>query len=209
MGEHATALQLDTLAAGLPLDAAVPAHIAGCAACQAKLDAVKAERAAVERSPQFEATLKKLQPPAEPAPRRRPLGLALAIAAVLLLLVVGGRFLFPRDDGTILKGGPTVELLKDGAPVTQAKVGDRLTLAVGAAGASTVAVYARDRKGRVDVLIRPQPVEPGTRVPVGNVLEVTAGSIDVFACFGPTRQDVAAMKTQLDFCAKTRLEVVP
>lgn len=206
MSDHASALQLDTLAAGLPLDAAVPAHVAGCAACQAKLEALKAERAAVMRAPQFAATLGRLQP--APSSQRRPWGLVLAFAAMALLLVLGGRFLVPSDDGTLLKGAATVELLKDGAPVTQAKIGDKLTLAVGAAGAPTVAVFTKDGKGQVDVLLPPTPVGKGTRVPVGQVLEVTDGALTVFACFGADLNP-DALKAKLDGCAQTRLEVVP
>ena len=213
MGEHATALQLDTLAAGLPIDAAVPAHVAGCPACQAKLEAVKSERAAVLRSPQFDVTLNRLQPTAPP--QRRPWGAVLGTAAVLLLLVLGGRFLFPSD-GTILKGAATVELLKDGTPVTQAKVGDRLTLAVGGSGAPAVAVFTRDAKGAVEVLVPWAPLGPGARVPVGSALEVTPGSLTVVACFGKPPIDAEALKGQLagdakpaDGCVTTQLEVLP
>lgn len=224
MADHVSSLQLDTLAAGLPVDAAVPAHVQSCAECQAKLDAAKAARAAVLRSPQFEATLAKLQPaPVQQRPRW--LAPVLAFAAALLVLVIGSRFVRPADD-TLLKGAQTVELLRDGAPVTQAKVGEKLTLAVGAGGQSAVAVFTLDGKGEVEVLLPSTPVAKGARVPVGNQLEVTAGSLAVFACFGADPLKTDALRAEVfaravdakanpldakppDGCAKARLEVLP
>ena len=234
MAEHVSALALDSLAGGLPVEPSTSTHVAGCAVCSAKLEALKAERAALILTPQFSALMTKLAavgpsiaaPAAAPAkkfPRWAPV--LLALAAALLLLV--GPQLFPRDDGTILKGAQTVELLdSNGKAVTSAHLGDRLALAVGGAGAGGVVVFGIDDRGDVVVLVTPMAIPRGARVPTGKIFEVTPGSFTVVACFGTHPVPVDALKSQLfrrgsqkeksprdvvppDGCAKTTLEVLP
>lgn len=222
MADHLSALTLDTLAAGLPVDATHSAHLASCPACQARLDAVKAERAQVMKLPAFEAVRGQLAP----APRELPRWLVPVIAfAAVVLAIVGSQFL--EGDKTILKGGASVELLRDArTPVTEARVGDRLTLAVGADGKGAVVAYSLTAAGKLELLLPSTEVGTGTRVPVGNAFEVTAGSIAVFACFGQHPMDNSAVfdsifqsmlrssKAPLETaapadCAKTKLEVLP
>lgn len=222
MGEHASALTLDSLAADLPVDLPTSSHVATCGVCRAKLEELKTERAALMQTPRFNALLEKLQPPVQKKtmPRWAPVVLALAAA---LLLIVGTRFL-PADDGTLLKGQQTIELLKDGAsPVTRARVGDKLSLAVGGAGQKAVAAFAVDEKGEVALLLPSTPIAAGARVTVGSVLEVTPGSLVVFGCFGDHPLPVDTLraeifsrlgKTPLEAaappgCVKTKLEVLP
>lgn len=69
MGEHASALALDSLAAELPVDLPTSSHVATCGVCRAKLEALKAERAALIQTPAFNALLGQLQPA---PPERRP-----------------------------------------------------------------------------------------------------------------------------------------
>ena len=227
MAEHLSPLALDTLAAGLTVEPAASSHLAGCAECRVRLEALKAERAALLQAPRFKALLTQLEPKAA-APRTLPRWAPVLIAlAAALLVVVGTRFL-PRDDGTTLKGQQTVELLKDGqTPVTQAHVGDKLTIAVGGAGQRAVAAFTVDDRGEVLELLPSTPIAAGAQVPVGKVFEVTpGGALAVFACFGDHPLPVASLrseifryamrpkKTPLDAepppgCAKTRLEVLP
>ncbi len=226
MAEHLSALALDTLAADLPVDLPASSHVATCGSCRAKLDALKAERAATMEGPRFKALLTKLEPQAA-APRPRWVPVLLAIAAALLVLA-GSRFLFPKQDDTILKGRQTIELLKNGdTPVTQAHVGDKLSIAVGGAGKHAVAAFTVAETGEVLELLPSTPIAAGARVQVGKTFEVTPGGrLAVFACFGDHplamdalkaelfKQALRPKKTPLDAlppegCAKTSLEVLP
>ncbi len=205
MGEHLSALALDTLAADLPSDLPTSGHLASCAACRAKLDALKTERAAFMQRPEFNARLAAIGKPGATAPRMNgALGALLAIAAAAVFVF----FLFQRTEDVILKGSPTVELLDaSGAPVTRAHVGDRLTLAVGGARKNSVAVFAVDDAGKVATLVAQTPLAAGARVPIGSAFEVTSGSMVVYACFGSAVPETA-IATSPD-CAKTKLEVLP
>lgn len=208
MTEHLSSLQLDELAAGL---APEPPHLADCAECRARLDALRAARAAFAQHPDAARVLWRLTdaPAPIPLPRRRLMPLvaagALALAAGLVLILQQ-----PFDDETPrLKGAPTVELLDEtGAPVTRAKVGQSLTLAVGGAGAQYAAVFAEE-PGGARTLLWPQagatlaPLEPGARVRLRQ-LEVTPGAVTVRARFGetPAALDAAGLVE-----ATVRLEV--
>jgi hypothetical protein len=227
MADHLSALTLDTLAAGLAVDLASSSHLAACADCRAKLDALKSERSALMQEPRFSALRDTLQPTApvkKGLPRWAPFALAIAAA---LLVVAGTRFL-PTSDGTILKGQQTIELLKDGTtPVTQAHVGEKLSIAVGGAGERAVAAFTLDDRGEVVVLLPSTPIAPGARVPVGNPFEVTPGeAVSIYACFGDHPLKVEALRSELFAqglrekktprdapppanCAKTQLEVLP
>lgn len=215
MGEHLSALALDTLAAELPVDLPTSGHVATCAACRSKLEALKAERAAVMQAPRFKTLLAQLEPAAPPRrtlPRWAPVLLAMAAA---LLVIVGTRLL-PKEDDTILKGHQTVELLKGDGPVVTARVGDRLELAVGGAGKKDVAVFAVDEKKEVSVLVASRPLAAGPRVRL-SLLEVTAGSLTVFACFSDHPLPMDSLRAEIlasaasppEGCVTTKLEVLP
>lgn len=185
MSEHLSALQLDEIAAGLSQP---PAHVASCEACAKKLDALRAQNAAFMERPQAKAQVAKLTE----APRRSLLriaaGIALPLAAGLAIW-----FAMPANDGTRIKGAPTVMLLDaNGKAVTSAKPGDKLTLAVGSGGATQVKVSADDGHGRRDVLFE-GPIAGGARVPLME-LEVTPGDVTVTAEF----EGGATAKVELD-----------
>ena len=230
MVDHLSPLVFDTVAAGLPYADTARVHLESCDTCRSRLGAVKIERASTMMSARFASGLQRVAPPPV---RRMPrwttpvVGLALAAS---LVAIVGYRFSTPASDGTLLKGAVSVELLKDGTtPVTQARVGDKLVLAVGGAGYSQVAVFAVSEKGEASVLFGWAPVAAGARVPVGKGFEVTPGSSAVFACFDNQPEAVDATLARFTLstrdsrpgldtpppklphgtCAKTRLEVVP
>jgi membrane protein implicated in regulation of membrane protease activity len=226
MADHLSPLALDTLAAGLPVDLPASSHVASCGLCRLKLDALKAERAATMEEPRFKALLTMLEPQAATSsPRWVPVLFAIAAG---LLVVAGSRFLIAKPDDTILKGQQTIELLKNGdTPVTQAHVGDKLSIAVGGAGQRAVAAFTLAETGEVLELLPSTPIAPGARVQVGKTFEVTPGGpLAVFACFGDHplsmdalkfelfKQAMRPKKTPLDAlppagCAKTSLEVLP
>lgn len=175
MSEHLSPLQLDELAAGL---APAPPHLAECPACTDRLAKLQAQNAAFLARPEAKAQLEGLAP----APPRRSVVRWLALAAPL----AAGLALFlawpeqPREDR--LKGSPTVVLLDEqGVVVTRAKVGQKLTLAVGGAGFPRVLVYAVDAQGARTQLYAGE-LAAGARVPLMQ-LEVTPGTVDVFAEF--------------------------
>jgi hypothetical protein len=197
VNDHLTAFALDALVAGEPNEVAT-AHVADCAACRARLDAHKLMARQVSSMPQFEQTFSALDfsPPAastRPPRRRWPAVLAVAVplAAVLVFLIASPR----RDDGTRLKGTPTLEVLLDDQPVTRARPGDTIGLAVGGAGSSHGLVLAIDEAGAVSRLW-PQadvaaPIAAGARVPLSPTFDVTPGSLVLLAVFTDAPQPVA------------------
>lgn len=236
MTDHLSALVFDTVAAGLPFADTARVHLESCDQCRTKLEAVKNERASTLMSARFAAGLQRITPPPvrrAPAWAKPVIGLALAAS---LVLIVGYRFLSGVSGLTLLKGIPTVELLKDGAtPITQAHVGDKVALAVGGAGYAQVAVVAISAQGAPSVLSPWAPVAGGARILVGKGFEVTPGSIAVFACFDdhpiPLESMVELVMLSVaqtmnlqeplspleapgpavphGVCAKTRLDVIP
>lgn len=184
MSEHLSALQLDEIAAGL---AAAPEHLTGCAPCTQRLEALQAQHAAFLARPEAKRQLERLAP----APTRRSVVRWLAVAAPLaaglaLLLAWPGEQ--PSDR---IKGAPTVMLLDEqGTPVTRARVGQTLTLAVGSAGFTKVRVFAIDAAGAREDLFA-GPVAAGARVPLRQ-LEVTPGNVSVVAEFEDGRKAASA-----------------
>ncbi len=211
MGEHLSALALDALAAELPVDLPTSSHVATCAVCRTRLEALKAERAALMQGPAVHALFEKLALPMaqkKTLPRWAPVLFALAAG---LWVLVGTRFL-PKHNQTLLKGQPTVELLSGNTSVSSAHVGDKLWLAVGGAGHSAVGVFTVDDQAEVSQLLASTKIGSGARVPVGKGFEVTAGSLAVIACFGehPLAMDVlrAELSSRVARAGKTPLEVL-
>jgi hypothetical protein len=196
MGEHLSALALDEVAAGT-VNPQADAHLRECGECRRRLDAVTSSSSAISAMPAFEARLRDLEstlPAAPPSRWRRVALVAVPLAAALVLLVVLGR----PDDGTRLKGAPTVELLLDGQPVSQAREGTRLDLAVGGAGATHAVILGVEASGAV-VLLWPEgdgaaAIEPGARTLVGKRFVVTSGDLLVVAFFSTTAQPIAPIR---------------
>ncbi len=191
MAEHLSALVLDELAAGLPVAPADARHAKECAPCAQRLDALHTERAQIAASPRFEEAFTAAVARGKVVPLRRR---ALAVAAPLLALAAAAAVFVlrpparPLSDGDRLKGGPSVELLSQaGAPVTSARVGDTLTLAVGSAGFAHALVLAVDARGELTVLwpagLESEPLPPGARVRLGAGFQVTPGDVEVLALF--------------------------
>lgn len=175
MSEHLSALQLDEVAAGL---GEVPAHLASCAQCAARLSALKAENAAFLARPQAKKQLEAFAPPPAQS-RRTSLTIILVATAASLAMLFGLPRVRPEDR---IKGAPSVVLLDAaGNSVTHAPPGSRLTLAVGAAGFQTVDVFAVDAEGKQEPLYSGN-VAAGARVPLAQV-EVTPGDVTVTAVF--------------------------
>lgn len=206
MSDHLSALVLDEVAAGL---VPAPPHLADCATCRERLATVQASRAAFAQHPEAARVLGRLTA-ATPAPavsRRRfvPfLAAGLAAAAGLLLLV---QYPSDADDGTRLKGAARVELLDErGVSVTRAAVGQRLTLAVGSAGATHAVVFAEGADGSRTQLwpetgAALAPLPGGARVPLLK-LDVTPGAVTVIARFAD-----AAVATDAPGLVEARLRL--
>lgn len=240
MSEHLSALVLDEVAAGLAPPAEAQTHLASCDDCRAKLETLKASREAVAASAKSKAVLQHLLTRTEaPAPKKglrlvHVAAIALPLAAVLALLVFNP--IRPAEDSRF-KGAASVELLDaQGTPVTRAKVGDTLTLAVGGAGYRYAAVVAVDGQGLSTLWPKDgttlAPLEPGARVRLSS-FTVTPGNVRLVAYFSskelplgkvtlPLLNVVAkramAHQPPLDFelppspaegVAQVRLEVIP
>jgi hypothetical protein len=152
--EHPSFLALDGLRLGVP-DAALDAHLAGCARCRGYVQALG-------EAPAPPAWLEGVPAPATRAPRRPWMALSLAFAAAAVLVVALPRAWRPPDAGVREKGAPVLAVhLKRGAAVfvwdgrTPLREGDRVRLEVhgaayrfvsvataGAAGAGPAVMYA-------------------------------------------------------------------
>lgn len=125
--EHLSALELDEQATGAP----VSAHLASCPECTAKVEARKAEAAAFVLRPDSKAMANAIvERHAKPETTRIPkLVLVLGPLAAALLVF----FAWPRPEQPTdrIKGTAAVFLLDEtGTPVTTAKPGQELVLAV-------------------------------------------------------------------------------
>lgn len=190
MGEHASALVLDTLAAGLPTPAAVKAHVDGCRECTHRLDALRTKAAKVLNEPEARRRLGLLhnQLAREPSPSRWAWPVKLVAVAVPLLVVVLVLVTQPFDGGTSrVKGQAVLEVMLDGGAVSSASVGSRVTLTAGGGGAAFGAVFSVDSNGEVDIVWPPKGdisgrLEGGAREPLAQ-FEVTPGSFTLHAFF--------------------------
>lgn len=173
MSEHLSSLVLDEIAAGL---APTPEHVASCEQCAAALTNLRAQNAAFLARPEAKAQQARLVPS-----RRSMLWAVPALAAGVALFVF-----WPNESTNRIKGAPTVVLLDTaGNEVTRANSGQRLTLAVGGAGAASVTISAVDVNGKREQLFA-GAIAPGARVPVME-LEVTPGDVTVIADFDDGR----------------------
>lgn len=191
MAEHLSRLELDEWLAGLDPSGRMGAHVASCAVCGQQAEGMRQAREESLRAPRAATVFAKLEAKrARPARARwswswgGPLVAALAVGLALIIHVPRG-----TEDGVRLKGSVALSLLsEDGAAVTSAKPGERVTLAVGTGPYRNVLVLAVDEAGAVEVLW-PQggqtsgTVEPGAQVALSPALEVTPGSVAVQAFF--------------------------
>ncbi len=198
MAEHLSSLELDIAVTGA-LDGARRTHLDGCADCRQRLERERTATEAVKALPGHDATLSRLaqktQPQAKVLPfrGRAPLlvAAALAVAAAVVLLVAP-----PKDEENRIKGAASVELIGAGdTPVTSAKVGDAVQLAVGAAGESYALVLSVDEHGTIEPLwpagaAQSGPAPKGARA-VLQSMEVTAGNVTLVAVFSPQPVELA------------------
>lgn len=179
MSEHLSSLQLDEVAAGL---APAPEHLTGCAECAAKLSALKTQNAAFLALPRAQAQLKSM---AIEKPQRRAMLWLVPLAAAIAI----GVFVQRDDASERLKGRASIVLLDSkNEPVTEASVGQKLTLAVGGAGAKSVKVVEVE----TGETIFSGAIAQGARVPLMQ-LEVTPGDVTLRAEF----DDGAAAQVRL------------
>lgn len=206
MTEHLSNLELDELAAGLESAPGRSAHAEQCEDCRRRLAGRRTQSESLMASVEARRVLSGLRgpdareaPEARPAPKARRWlwGAPLVPVAVALAVV-----LWPEPPAPVrLKGAPTVALLdSSGRAVTQARVGERVRLAVGGAGLSRVVVLAVDERGEP---ARLWPLEAGeaAELPAGASVrlpadyEVTEGSsLSVLACFAARPFPVAAFE---------------
>ncbi|MCY1033010.1 hypothetical protein OV207_16180 [Corallococcus sp. BB11-1] len=192
MAEHLSRLELDEWLSGLDPTGRMGAHVASCGTCGPVAEELRRARESSLRAPRAETVFAKLEAKrAQPARTRwswgGPLVVALAVGLTLVVYVPKG-----TEDGVRLKGSVALRLLSEGgAPVTNARPGERVTLAVGTGTHRDVLVLAVDEAGAVDVLW-PQggrtsgKVEPGAEVKLSPPLEVTPGSVALHAFFSDT-----------------------
>ncbi|HVE81219.1 MAG TPA: hypothetical protein VND93_00155, partial [Myxococcales bacterium] len=114
--------------------------------------------------------------------------------------------------GTRVKGAFSIAVVgEDGQELQRARPGDRVGIAVGAAGRAQVLVLAMDDHGAVEVL---WPVEgkesgaapPGARAVLGTSFDVTPGSLALYALFGnapiSAAEAQAALKSEVTTAAR-------
>lgn len=213
MHEHASALVLDELAAGLEVEPTWRRHLEQCARCQGKLLELRAYREQLTASERYEAAFARLRARSSP-PRRAfflpaaVLSAALAAAALL--------FVWPPQQGRgaiRLKGGAAVTVLSapSGAPISSARPGDRVVLSVDVPpGYPFCLVIGVDEAGGATQLW-PSGAAKSAALPSGRAtaLEpgfvVTPGSLVVAAFFSRAPLDGRALRRGLE----RELEAVP
>lgn len=179
MTEHASALALDEVAAGLSTGEAL-AHVQACPSCRARLAEVASGREAVLADPQLRKTFARLPE----APGRRRWAWLLAAPAVAALLFVAVR----PEPGLRAKGSAGIDLVAEpGHDAAAPRVGDRMELRLSSGNHRYVLVAAVDESGHATPLLHAGPVTearsaalaPGSRVAVP--LLVTAGAVRLVA----------------------------
>ncbi|MGV3624441.1 MAG: hypothetical protein ACO1OB_26720, partial [Archangium sp.] len=167
MTEHLSSLQLDEIAAGL---VAKPEHLTSCAECSSKLATLEKQNAAFLAMPRAQAQRADFA-----KPKRRAVLWLVPLAAAIAI----GVFVQRDDSSERLKGSASIVLLDArGEVVTDATVGQKLTLAVGGAGARSVKVV--DAASGEEIFAG--PITAGARVPLTE-LEVTPGDVTLRADF--------------------------
>ncbi|MBK7858752.1 MAG: hypothetical protein IPJ65_09045 [Archangiaceae bacterium] len=210
MSLHLSQLVLDELASEVAAPAGAREHLEGCAQCSARLAAVRRDREASVKSFGYARTRARVAAE-RPARWRELLPFIVPVAAALLFLVIAslnpGKAADPR-----LKGGPTVDFLRAGQPVTEAKPGDVLELQLGAVGLRHAIVLSVDKDREVDVLFDGE-LPPGAVVTLPRRLEVTPGSVVVHAFLSEQPLDakraVSAMENEIRQYAGWPLEAPP
>lgn len=196
-GEHVSDLVLDELAASLEPPAGAAAHLAGCPACSRRLADLCAARERIQASVGYARVRARLAPRKS---ARWPFLVVPVAAAALLALVVAR----PEGQATRPKGSARVELLgANGAPVLEARPGERVVLAIGSGGKPFGLVLGVDERGQVERLwpvdaARAGAVPPGARVRLEPSFEVTAGSVALHAFFGEAPIDERAARGALE-----------
>ncbi|RKH70731.1 hypothetical protein [Corallococcus aberystwythensis] len=203
MAEHLTRLELDEWLAGLDASGRAERHVAACPACGMLAERMRQARESSLREPRAKAVLARLEEKRARSAKPRwswgvPLVAALAVGLALVVYV-------PRetDDGVRLKGSVALRLLSEqGAPVADARPGERVTLAVGTGPYRNVLVLAVDEAGTVERLW-PQEgatggmVEQGAEVKLSPPLEVTPGSVALHAFFSESPLEVEPARAVL------------
>ncbi|MBI3181348.1 MAG: hypothetical protein HYZ28_04325 [Myxococcales bacterium] len=202
MAEHLSNLVLDELAAGLAAPPGSQAHVDGCESCRTRLEAIARARAEAVASPRYHAIHAQLN---SARPSARPWWLALlaplAVAAVLALFVAS-----PEEPGsTRTKGAATVRVLRgpDGESISAARIGERVVLAVGAAGRPYGLVAAIDAAGTVSVVWPArgrlsERVPPGAQARLEPGFEVTPGSTLLLAVFSETPIELESARRAIE-----------
>ncbi len=188
MSEHLSALVLDSLAAGLPVEADAQAHADGCAQCSAAVVARRAASAAFLARPEARRRLGILQSQVVVAAERpamawwvKVLAFAVPVAVAFALVLRLGS---PGDKDRV-KGAAELTVLFDGGVVTSVPAGSAVTLALGGGGAAYAAVLSVDEQGGVDIVWpvqgeRSMRVEGGAREKLAE-FQVTPGSVTLRA----------------------------
>jgi hypothetical protein len=162
--------------------------VKGCAHCSGRLDAFTAARRSSAAAPGYRHTLAALQQPPRRTPFWRRWQIALPLAASLA--AAGAFLLAPRATDRI-KGAPSLELVREGTGEVVAgpvRPGDKLALAVGAAGARQLLVMAVGDDGSIAKLwpVGRQasgPAREGAAARLSPPFVVTPGSATLFAFF--------------------------
>jgi hypothetical protein len=211
MNAHLTQLERDEASAGLPLEPQVQAHLEACAPCSAAVAAQRSQGEALLSTDAAQQLRAKLL--ARPVLRVLEGGAAAAQVAPRSEEAASGT---PRraetSSGTTARPAPArrwlavagfalaaglaaVVLLRP--QPSRARAGDRVTLAVGAGGATHAAVFALDAKGEVQQLWPKgsfaAAVAAGARVPLSPGFEVTAGAVGLYAAFIDVPSDAAGL----------------
>ena len=188
MTRHASALDLDELAAGLGPEE-VHAHVGSCAHCAAQFARIEAIRTATLEDPRFAATFTRLPHPGARKRRAWLVPATLAAAACVALVV-----LWPGGGAMRAKGSASLALVdRTGGQSKSPRIGDVLEMRAHPGGHRFALVLAVDDTSTVVLWplggTRSGALGAGESASVK--LRVTPGSVKIIGAFSDEPLDVA------------------
>ena len=197
MTRHVSDFALDLLAVGHG-SRGDERHVDSCDGCKHRLEKIRAARSKSQRSPRYEQVRRTVDVAHAPVVARPRwtwalLAAPVAAAAIVLAIDTGG---LPRD-GTRVKGDFHVGIEQRGESEDAIAAGERVSLAVGAAGHGYVIVYVLEDDGDVELVWpvggeRSGPAPTGARGELTPSFRVTPGSFTLLAIFSDEPIAIAA-----------------
>jgi hypothetical protein len=174
--EHVSQLVLDELASEVAAPPGAREHVEGCAECGARLASTRRAREASVSAFGWSRTRARLIGE-RPARWRELMPFIVPTLAAAVFFTIASLNLGTRP-GSRVKGAASVEFVRAGQKVTEAKPGDSLSVEVSTLGNTFGLLLAVDKDRRVDVLWQGE-LPSGAIVTLPTELEVTPGPVAV------------------------------